>query len=147
MTAADRLAEIQTRVDKATDGPWRSRDLDDYDEETPDAVDVLGPGPSTIGMASARDWDSDYDPEMFANAEFIAHARTDVPALVAALRTVLDRHPMGEASVIEYAAAGEVKHCLGCRGAHGIAHDEYGLVPWPCPTVRAVEDALGEVAS
>lgn len=66
------------------------------------------------------------------------------PAMVAALRAVLDRHPMGKASVIEYTASGEVEHCLGCRGAHGIAHDEYGLVPWPCPTVRAIEAALGE---
>lgn len=63
--------------------------------------------------------------------------------MVAALRAVLDRHPKGHASVIEYTAAGTVAHCFGCKGAHGVAHDEFGLVPWPCPTVRAVTDALG----
>lgn len=70
----------------------------------------------------------------------------DVPALLAALRAVLDRHPKGCASVIEYTAAGTVEHCLGCRGAHGIAHDEFGLVPWPCPTVTVITAALGEDA-
>lgn len=137
MSAADRLAEIQARADKATDGPWRSRDLDDYDEETPDAVEVLEPGPSTIAMASARDWDSDYDPEMFANAEFIAHARTDVPALVAAVRAVLELHKR------EWWSEGSFREGVACE-ACSTAHNSY--VDYPCATVHAVEEALGEVA-
>ena len=84
----DRLDEIRDRADNATEGPWRSREVDDFHDEMPDAIEVLGPGPSTVTMVSTRDWDSDDDPEMIANAEFIAHARTDVPALVAALRGV-----------------------------------------------------------
>lgn len=91
-----------------------------------------------------------------------AAARTDVPALVAALRAVLDLHQPGtftatlrgevtahpvcptchdKAGVHPCGCWREVDEehdCLGCsrpiKGAH---------VPWPCPTVRAVADALG----
>lgn len=67
----------------------------------------------------------------------------DAPDMLAALRDVLDLHPKGIARAVAGTAGRDIEHCLGCRGAHGIAHDEHGLVPWPCPPVRAIANALG----
>ena len=57
------------------------------------------------------------------------------PDMLAALRAVLDLHVE-----IEYPFPdddeGPIRGCSGCGGRS-----------WPCPTVRAVEAALGEVAS
>lgn len=73
-----RLGEIEARANAATDGPWRR-----YETVQADTF-VLGPrgllfDDVVSGPTYAR-----------SNAEFIAHARTDVPALVAALRAVLE---------------------------------------------------------
>ena len=89
----DRLAEIQARADAATDGPWEARHRAGLDwlSQSPH-VDNDGHEPgSSVGLADAVDplWGSLW-PSRNANAdaEFIAHARTDVLALVAALRAV-----------------------------------------------------------
>lgn len=84
MTAADRLAAIEARANAATVGPWDTLWIDEawlvFDEDSGEHI-----------VASidddARDAD-DRQPQR--DAEFIAHARADVPALVAALRAVLD---------------------------------------------------------
>ena len=78
------------------------------------------------------------------SVSYAALATEDLPLALIMVRAALDRHPKGKATVMEYTAAGEVEHCLGCRGAHSVAHDEYGLVPWPYPTVRAIENTLKE---
>ena len=70
-------------------------------------------------------------------------AEEDAPAMLDALRAVLDLHPKGIARAVAGTAGRDIEHCLGCRGAHGIAHDKHGLVPWPCPPVRAIANALG----
>ncbi|MDZ4233744.1 MAG: hypothetical protein U1C73_08265 [Dietzia sp.] len=95
MSATDRLDEIQARADEATDGPWEARHRADLDwlSRSP-AVDSDGHEPgSSVGLADAVDplWGSLW-PSRNANAdaEFIAHARTDVPELIYALRAVLD---------------------------------------------------------
>jgi hypothetical protein len=75
------LAEIQARVDAATPGPWKhdgSGDVEDVPEFVLDRFDIM---PQTIARADLRNED----------AEFIAHARTDVPMLVAALVAAQDR--------------------------------------------------------
>ena len=77
---------------------------------------------------------------------WLDRAADDKRVLVAALRAVLDLHPKGAARAVAGTAGRDIEHCLGCRGAHGIAHDEHGLVPWPCPPVRAIANALGEEA-
>ncbi|MFC8983896.1 hypothetical protein [Streptomyces sp. NPDC057115] len=66
-----RLAEIAARAKKATPGPWitEERDHDMHVGGVPD-----GPHIALLGRAS---W-----PGVPADAEFIAHAREDVPALL-----------------------------------------------------------------
>lgn len=54
----------------------------------------------------------------------------DAPAMLAALRAVLDLH-------VEHPDTGKCDECT-------VAPYSVHSVPWPCPTVRAVEAALGE---
>lgn len=77
-------------------------------------------------------------PQIQADAEFIAHARTDVPALVAALRkaeaqvaAVLALHTRGRDRYTEPNGGGLFYECDGCDD------------DWPCVTVRASLDAAG----
>ena len=88
MTAADRLNEIEARANAATEGPWTP---DEYTEVDPDGfyelARVIAPDPDgddwcAIGVVHTG--------ILRPDAGFIAHARTDVPALVAALRAVLE---------------------------------------------------------
>ena len=86
---SEALTIIQSRADAATGGPW-----------------ARGAGVSPY--VAKRDWVEvtnsatichDVRP---ADAMFIAHARTDVPKLVAALEAVLaiTRHPEGSGNVV-----------------------------------------------
>ncbi|MFE3657220.1 hypothetical protein [Streptomyces sp. NPDC059165] len=67
---ADRLAEIAAREAAATEGPWTV--CDNYS-------DVLGPD----GDQLASYWNPTAED---SNGEFIAHARADVPWLLAEVR-------------------------------------------------------------
>lgn len=85
MSAADRLTEIQARADNATDGPWEAIAEGDHESRVVAAGD---------DMALCLDCHTQAGVEP-SDAEFISHARTDVPRLVAALQAVLaqcDRH-------------------------------------------------------
>ena len=111
----NRLNEIEARANAATEGPW----------------DLIGGGEyvTPVGIMVAPD-DGGVNG---ADAEFIAHARTDVPALVAALRAVLklhkeDGHGWGP---------GE-SFCTECQQGYGL------LVPYPCPTVETIRRHLGD---
>ena len=173
MSAQDRLDEIQGRADEATAGPWVAghRSSLDWLSQSP-AIDNDGHEPgSAIGPADAADplWGSLWPSRnATADAEFIASARTDVPALVAALREVLDLHkPM---SMFEHEDAceddsdehREERHCEGSEtiGEYFCLDLPTGITlcaecsrdldfdgrDYPCPTVRAVESALGGAA-
>jgi hypothetical protein len=63
-----------------------------------------------------------------ADAEFIAAARSDVPALVNAIRAVLDLHLAQTADPGDHPI--ERPQCQEC------------LYHYPCPTVRSIEAAL-----
>lgn len=111
---SNRLDAIKARADAATPGPWH---------------DNLRDIPGSVGRLRAGWMVGAYEvvigPGMAArpfDAEFIAHTRTDVPALVAAVEAVLALHQR----TIEYP---ECKEC--------------GF-EYPCPTVTAIRDALGE---
>jgi hypothetical protein len=65
------LDAVQARADAATPGPWRLTD---------------GGWGEFVQDSEGRElWALRHTPEV-ADAEFVAHARTDVPLLVAALR-------------------------------------------------------------
>jgi hypothetical protein len=68
------LEEIRERAEKATPGPW---DIDGSDNQNWGIRSVAGDQPSIAPMAGYRSKDTE------ADAEFIAHAREDVPALLA----------------------------------------------------------------
>ena len=130
----NRLDKIEARTNAATEGPWEwdgesnepwpagDNSLRSVSGAKDDLV-LYAWGYDAYGIEAARD----------ADAEFIAHARTDVPALVAALRAVLklhkeDGHGWGP---------GE-SFCTECQQGYGL------LVPYPCPTVTAIRRHLGD---
>ena len=126
-----RLDEIEARANAATEGPWEadgSAHVLTADNTPTFVARCADPGGSDAGVP---------------DAEFIAHARTDVPALVAALRAVLEIHQDGGESQ-GYTDTGTydfMPHCCTECGSLG----EYG-VPYPCPTVTAIRQHLGEDA-
>ena len=64
-------------------------------------------------------------------AKWAVHSVEDVPALVAALEAVLELHQRNR-----------YDECIEC-----LSTDEYGEatnVDYPCPTVTAIQSALGE---
>ena len=65
------------------------------------------------------------------DAEFIAHARQDIPALVAALEAVLELH-----KEVQWAESWPT--CIHCNDGEG------SPLAYPCPTVAAIQSALGE---
>lgn len=77
------LDEIQARADVATQGPWHTRHCPPCTELGRLEVNIW----DTTGNFLITSWcDEDDDPG--PDAEFIAHAREDVPRLVAALKAV-----------------------------------------------------------
>ena len=65
------------------------------------------------------------------DAVFIAHARQDIPALVAALEAVLELH-----KEVQWAESWPT--CIHCNDGEG------SPLAYPCPTVAAIQSALGE---
>lgn len=113
------LARIRAQADAATEGPWELLGDGEY---------VSGPGilvaPDDGGVTSA-------------DAEFIAAARTTVPALLDALEKVLALHPR----VVVMAADpefGQMEDDAIC----GACIVDYEAADWPCPNVRAITTAL-----
>lgn len=86
MTAPDPLDAIQARADAATEGPWDATGIVDdfgdweYSEVRHDFTSPSGKiwPDQVLGTIDLEE----------ADAEFIAHAREDVPKLVKALREV-----------------------------------------------------------
>ena len=128
MSAADHLKNIRERVEAATKGPWTwTKEQDGWGDCGPN---LDGATDEVIGS-----WGHDangifVDP---ADAEFIAHARTDLPRLLAAVTNVLELHkPMG--------ATDEV-FCSACFDPDWTSPDDNN---YPCPTVRTITTALGD---
>ena len=113
-----RLDEIESRANAATEGPWKA-------EADPDEFPAVL-GPVQVGRnVVTQSWIAP-DVNEQSDAEFIAHARTDVPALAAVARFALSQHaPDG-------------------RGNCGPCDDAAGEDGWPCSTVREIHRLLGE---
>lgn len=119
-----RLDEIKARAAAATEGPW----VNDSTE-----IGRPFPGTDTIDVWVAESCHPNGDGiDGEADAEFIAHARTDVPALVAAVEAVLALHePVGGPS--------DPRCCPVCVDLSGEYAETY-----PCGTATAIRAALGE---
>lgn len=113
-----RLNDIEERINAAYPGPWTH--INQGCTTMPMVRTVEGYDISMI--QGFGDCDTFMEPE---NAEFIAHARQDVPALVEALRAVLEIH---------------AEKSYGCA----VCEEQDQALPWPCPTVTAIHQHLGD---
>ena len=111
----NRLNEIEARANAATEGPW---------EASMDRVEHTGDSQYAVAYDVAREED----------AEFIAHARTDLPRLLAAVRAVEAVHEPIDALNVRINRIQKV--CTGC------GTDDGNWQVWPCPTIRAITEAL-----
>jgi hypothetical protein len=122
----DRLSEIEERLANATPGPW-VKDPDD-----PDKV-LRSTNAGFDGTVIATMQRDDFGLVEEANTEFIAHARQDVPDLIAVVREVEALHRPHVVICLN------PSHGKDCDGQVCDTCDN----PWPCPTAAAVQK-LGE---
>lgn len=126
MTTTDQLAGIEARASAATEGPWKVKEC----------APCTGRGRLDVsiwahdGNVSIADW-CDEDEFTKADAEFIAHARTDVPALLAMVREQQAAHErVRELHQPEMAAGrdgnGVTDYCPACS------------TYYPCATIAAI---------
>ena len=122
-TALD-LDAIETRANAATPGPWGFYDGDNYADVAAD-LQQTSPGSYSYREKIARledenywddlaheDDDEDRAPEqMAANAAFIAHAREDVPALLAEIRRLRQALTATRTKTLIEEADAIVQHC------------------------------------
>jgi hypothetical protein len=85
------LAEVKARADAASPGPW-------YPETDPDA---------SPGVWTDRGAELGFDTNRAEDAEFIAHARTDVPALLARIAELEAERDAGFLELAGYLADAE----------------------------------------
>lgn len=120
----NRLDQIEARAKAATDGPWKLW-----------AMDVLADPVGNSNLDDAIDVASthmliDGKPRTF-DAEFIAHARADVPDLVAFVRDVEARHAARSNGARNGWLGEPFTDCAGCGK------------PWPCPDRQALDRLNG----
>ena len=125
------LARIRAQADAATDGPWT---VDPFTwklgHPIPPSewlgIEATGPVKGEVARIQPNDG------EGAANSEFIAAARTTVPALLDALEKVLELHAPVEGSSHD----GDLR-CSGCYDSR------YGVFePYPCELVEDITTAL-----
>lgn len=131
------LAAIQARADMASKGPWVVRD------GIPGPVEDEGRALEQHHPLFLAGWDGDCTPDKPEDSSFIAHARVDVPRLVSALQAVVEVHRKASAQVPTYDLPPNPRYierqfCSHCK--YPRAGD--AMHPWPCPTIRAIEQAL-----
>ena len=165
----DRLDEWQRLAEQATPGPWKRHAFGHAGEDEPSSIVIhsgefdwaeINAGGGVAGLI--WEYQSDLD------AEFIAASRTAVPALVAAVRAVLDLHqPFGifDECDCEDASLEDGKHKLvedvgiTCDRMYNVCREcccddvyqredcanyhDHNILGWQCPTVEAITDALG----
>lgn len=110
-----KLAEIKERESKATEGPWTLVvDMEGAEEGSGVGASIYIPEINRMLRSSERadpdEWDAD-----LANAEFIAHARYDIPYLLAHLDMALAMLGLVESPDIPV-LINELKVCKKCGG-------------------------------
>ncbi|MFE1109657.1 hypothetical protein ACFW5U_27740 [Streptomyces rochei] len=134
----EREAEIAARAEAATPGPWGTyRDLD--------AVYTIQARPRTTRDGMENDGDiatlavGRSDAEGYANARFAAHAREDVPTLLAELAAVRAERDQAREAALREAADHFVRmadrepdpHGYRARVMRGAANDIRRLIQEP----------------
>ena len=128
----NRLNEIEARANAATEGPWEweGEAKAEWEEGANSLVPSRHPDdPVLYGYGYDA---SGIEVKTPADAEFIAHARTDVPALVEALRAVLNLHFKAQPIPAAFGTQEGGDYCVTC------AED------WPCPTVETIRQHIGD---
>lgn len=139
LMSRERLAEIEARVKAATEGPWYYEPSDQGDR----SVGLDGYGPSVTADEDgenpiAERWNSDRD------ANFSAHARTDIPDLLSHIAALERREKLLVAEVEAWRAWKPCGKCGNGLIPITIDHDD-GLPPQHsfdmCPCFVAVNAA------
>lgn len=123
-----------TIADQATEGPWEAYEDSDvqYAGYPPIAENLVYAGAVETPII---DWGNG---STKADSEFIADARTRLPQALNALQAVLEAHAPIDALNTQY-TNGRIPHvCTGC------GQDDGRWNYWPCPTVRAIQNAIKE---
>ena len=81
------IKAIRGRVDKASEGPWEHDQNTCY---TGQIASFHGDEQYGYSVVWTRKWGEQRIFSQFANAEFVAHAREDIPALLDALEDCLN---------------------------------------------------------
>ena len=152
------LDAIEARANATTDGPWTAHEFGSYSDHEPTSIVVMqGDGPDWWQSADDGDYIArlGWDRQEWDDAEFIAHARTDVPALVAALRKAearVARMSLLTTAELVYVSSGEltaraekaearVAAVLALHAPHGRLDDlhcaQHDPGSYPCATARA----------
>ena len=127
MSAQEWLDRTQAIAETATGGAW---------EWAPSITTQARHRPAKV---STLVWDGGNAveaalPHSTADAAFIAHARTALPAMTAALRAVTDLHQ--PRSAVTQSASGHLVDTPGpCTACDW---------DWPCATITAIQDTLGD---
>ena len=123
------LEEIKARAGRATPGPWEAQLS--FNREW------------MLILANSGTADEDHIGKVADDddAEFIAHARTDVLNLLAALEAVEALHVRWDAEEFYNDSDGGsrstiVYYCGTCVDGNEVPY------AWPCPTIAAIKEAL-----
>ena len=115
------LTAIRARIEAATEGPWKA----EFSGGMGNCVIPHDARSTREAVCVTRPYRALFD------AEFIAHARTDVPALLEAVESVLSLH--WDATIPGRTARDDATRVCGECGEK-----------YPCTTVRAVREAVGD---
>ena len=131
----NRLNEIEARANAATEGPWEWEG--DAKAEWEEGANSLVPSrrpddPVLYGYGYDA---SGIEVKTPADAELIAHARTDVPDMAAALRAVLAIHTPVD--------RGRATACCTCEQWIE-STDPEACIEWPCATVETIRQHIGD---
>jgi len=117
-------------VDEATEGPWHDRG---------DVIAYEAPAKPNFGWPNTGDVAYLVNlcpaPALTVDAEFIAHARTDVPRLLNAVDAVLAMHKPVSRLLVNGETFDECSYCVDPQ-------DNTWRLDYPCPTVQAITSAL-----
>jgi hypothetical protein len=119
-----RLAEIEAYVKAATPGPWTLEDWSEDEGPNKNILTAWEPSNDLIWQAvhpgRAPIWIAELSTGNVGNNEFLAHARTDLPALLAVARAALSwMRESGGYIVAEADADGELIDALAALGGQG----------------------------